>query len=111
MWPAPLVSTPRVGCQAGPSPPAPLPASTLSLPPGAKMASSAVAADARDSITRVARANRMLRLRVVRGERRTSRLPFHRDEPERADDEQGEDGVDDREDPQLHVAGVDRVVG
>src|SRR5690348_10656022 len=44
MWPLPLDSKPSSGSQAGPSPPDPLAASTLSLAPGSKISSSAATA-------------------------------------------------------------------
>src|SRR5438046_982852 len=46
MCPLPLESTPSFGCQAGPSPPAPSPASTFNFAPGSKMSSSARATPA-----------------------------------------------------------------
>src|SRR4051812_5860849 len=51
MWPLPLERTPSLGCQAGPSPPAPPFASTWSVAPGAKIGSSA--ADARPQPSRI----------------------------------------------------------
>src|SRR5262245_23892618 len=39
MWPLPLVKTPSLGCHAGPSPPEPSEASTLSLASGSKIVS------------------------------------------------------------------------
>src|SRR4051794_38893314 len=41
MWPLPLDRMPSCGCQAGPSPPELLSASTFSFAPGTKMSSSA----------------------------------------------------------------------
>src|SRR5437868_15347267 len=59
MWPLPLDSTPSFGCQAGPSPPAPPAASTFSLAPGAKIASSAPAAASPTTHARHAITHRM----------------------------------------------------
>src|SRR5262245_39381415 len=64
MCPLPLERTPSVGCHAGPSPPAPPAASTLSLAPGSKIgspalddagliSSAAIAIDKKERITRL----------------------------------------------------------
>src|SRR5262245_16727215 len=45
MWPLPLLRTPNFGCHAGPSPPAPSPASPVNFAAGSKSASPAATAE------------------------------------------------------------------